>query len=250
MSQHAVITGGGSGIGLAIAKRMDAAGIKTSIIGRHMERLQEVAATLKHAHPYQLDISQYGNVLSVTALIEAERGPVDILVNNAGSAQTAPFDKMPQEMWKHMLDINLNGTFYMTQALLMGMKQRGAGRIINIASTAGMKGYAYTSAYCAAKHGVIGMTKSLALELAKTDITVNAICPGFTDTDIVGNALDNITEKTGRSRADALAELVKHNPQGRLIDPDEVAAQVMWLCADEARSITGQALAVAGGEIM
>lgn len=247
---HAVITGGGSGIGLAIAKAFDNRGIKTSIIGRHMERLQDAAATLQHATPFQLDITEPGNVMSVVALIEQQQGPIDILVNNAGAAKTAPFQKMSYENWQKMISVNLNGTFLMTQNVLMTMAQRGHGRIINIASTAGLKGYGYTSAYCAAKHGVIGLTKALALELAQTKITVNAVCPGFTDTDIVEEAITNITQKTGRSKEEALGELVKHNPQKRLIQPEEVAETVLWLCHSHSESITGQSIAVAGGEIM
>mgnify|MGYP000141489474 CR=1 FL=1 len=248
--KHAVITGGGSGIGLAIAKAFDQEGIKTSIIGRHMERLQEAAATMKHSNPYQLDVTEPGNVMSVVALIEQQQGPIDILVNNAGAASTAPFQKMSYDRWQKMINVNLNGTFLMTQNVLMTMAQRGVGRIINIASTAGLKGYGYSSAYCAAKHGVIGLTKALALELARTKITVNAICPGFTDTDIVEDAIDNIVKKTDRSREEALGELVKYNPQKRLIQPKEVAETVLWLCSPQSRSITGQSIAVAGGEIM
>ncbi len=149
-----------------------------------------------------------------------------------------------------MLAVNLTGTFLCAQAALRGMKEKGWGRIINVASTAGLKGYAYTAAYTAAKHGVIGMTRSLALELSAYDITANCLCPGFTDTAIVADALDNITTTTGRSREEALAEFVKHNPQKRLIDPAEVAASAVWLCGDASKSITGQSISIAGGEVM
>jgi 3-hydroxybutyrate dehydrogenase len=177
-------------------------------------------------------------------------GPVGILINNAGQAVSAPIGKTDLALWNQMLAVNLTGTYLGIHAVLPGMLQAGWGRIVNIASTAALKGYPYVAAYCAAKHGVLGLTRALALELAKKPVTVNAVCPGYTETDIVRDALANIQAKTGRGEAEALAELVKHNPQGRLVQPAEVANAVLWLCQPGSESITGQAISVAGGETM
>lgn len=177
-------------------------------------------------------------------------GPVDILVNNAGQAASAPFGRTDVTLWRHMLAANLDGVFYCTQAALPGMLGAGWGRIVNIASTAGLRGYGYVSAYCAAKHGVIGLTRALALELATKNITVNAVCPGFTETGMLTATIDNIVAKTGRTPDQARAELASLNPQKRLVQPSEVANAVAWLCLPGSESITGQAITVAGGEVM
>jgi NAD(P)-dependent dehydrogenase (short-subunit alcohol dehydrogenase family) len=179
----------------------------------------------------------------------AERAPIDLLIANAGSAVSAPFLKSDGALFQRMFDVNVMGVVNAAQAVLKPMQERGFGRIVAVASTAGLKGYPYVSAYCAAKHAVVGFVRALALETATSGVTVNAVCPGFTDTDLVAESLDRIVAKTGRSREEALAEFVKHNPQGRLIDPAEVADAVLWLCSDGARSVTGQAIAVAGGEV-
>lgn len=244
--QHAMVTGGATGIGLAIAKSLASAGARVTIASRNIERASAIAAELDGVTGARLDVA---DPASIAAAFDAA-GPVDILVNNAGVAYSAPFDRTTLEQWTDSIAVNLTGTFLCAQAALKSMRERGSGRIINIASTAGLKGYAYTSAYTASKHGVVGMTRSLALELASTGITVNSVCPGFTDTDIVADAAANIQSKTGRSQEEALAELVKHNPQGRLISPAEVADAVLWLCQNSSCSITGQAIVVAGGEIM
>jgi 3-hydroxybutyrate dehydrogenase len=176
-------------------------------------------------------------------------GPVDLMIANAGAAASAPFMKSGPDVFRQMLDVNLLGVTNVAQAVLGAMTERGFGRIVAVASTAGLKGYPYVSAYCAAKHAVIGFVRALALETAKTGVTVNAVCPGFTDTDLVAESLERIMAKTNRTRDEALGELVKHNPQGRLIDPSEIADAVLWLCGEGARSVTGQAIVVAGGEI-
>jgi NAD(P)-dependent dehydrogenase (short-subunit alcohol dehydrogenase family) len=177
-------------------------------------------------------------------------GRVDILVNNAGQAESAPLAKTDLALWQRMLAANLTGTFLCTREALPEMAARGAGRVVNVASTAGLVGYAYVAAYCAAKHGVVGLTRAAALECAKTGVTVNAVCPGYTETDIVAAAVANIVAKTGKSEAEARAALVARNPQGRMVQPAEVAAAVLWLCLPAAASVTGQAIAVAGGEVM
>jgi NAD(P)-dependent dehydrogenase (short-subunit alcohol dehydrogenase family) len=177
-------------------------------------------------------------------------GAVDILVNNAGQAASSPFMRTDAAMWQRMLDVNLSGAYHCIQAALPGMLDAGWGRIVNVASTAGLTGYRYVAAYCAAKHGLVGLTRALALELAAKGITVNAVCPGYTETDIVQEAVANIVRKTGRSEAQARSELAAGNPQGRLVRPEEVAHAVAMLCMPDAAALNGQSIAVAGGEVM
>lgn len=249
-NKHAVITGGGRGIGAAIADSLCEAGTHVTIMGRNGLVLEEKASGLTNCQAVTCDVT---NVTSVTAAFDQARekyGPVDILVNNAGAAQSQPFLKTDPALFRQMLDVNLMGPYHCIQAILQEMIDNGGGRIINIASTAALKGYSYVTAYGAAKHGVLGLTRSLALEMATKGVTVNAVCPGFTDTDIARDAIRNIVAKTGRTEDEAIRELVVHNPQKRLIQPEEVAASVLWLCGREASSITGQAIAVAGGEVM
>jgi len=249
--QHAVITGAGRGIGAAIANALAQHGARLTLMGRDALRLQHKVAELGSniACAVAVDVTQAESVVSAFAKAQATFGPVTILINNAGNAESAPIHKTGLGLWQRMLAVNLTGTFLCTQQVVPEMSKRGWGRVINIASTAGLIGYAYVSAYCAAKHGVIGFTRSLALELALKGVTVNAVCPGYTDTDLVADSVQNIVAKTGRSAEQAIAELVKSNPQKRLIKPDEVANAVAWLCLPGSESITGQAIAVAGGEV-
>jgi NAD(P)-dependent dehydrogenase (short-subunit alcohol dehydrogenase family) len=184
------------------------------------------------------------------AAATAANGEVEILVNNAGVAGSAPFHRMDSAHWRQLIDTNLTGNFLCARQVYPAMRKAGWGRIVNIASTAGLKGYPYIAAYTASKHGAIGLTRALALEAARTGVTVNAVCPGYTETDIVRGTIDNIVAKTGRSADEALGELTAHNPQARLIQPWEVAETVAWLCLAAADSITGQSIAVAGGEVM
>lgn len=248
--RHAIVTGAGRGIGAAIARRLAADGARLTLFGRQMEPLQALAAELgAGARAIVCDVADAASV--ARAVQQAvEGGTVHILVNNAGQAASAPFTRTTDELWQQMLGVNLTGTFLVTRAVLPGLLAAGFGRIVNVASTAGQRGYAYVSAYVAAKHGVIGLTRSLALEVAVKGITVNAVCPGYTDTDLLQQSVDNVIAKTGRSADEARAEFARHNPQGRIVRPEEVADTVAWLCTDGAAAINGQSISVSGGEVM
>jgi 3-hydroxybutyrate dehydrogenase len=247
-SPHALVTGGGRGIGREIASALVRAGATVTVLGRHRETLDGTIATGAAHFAAVADVADQVSV--ATAIAEAAaRQPIDILIANAGIAESAPFAKSDAALFRRMMDVNFMGVVHSIQAVLPSMKERPSGRIVAVASTAGLKGYAYVSAYSAAKHAVVGLVRSLALELASTRITVNAVCPGFTDTDLITASIDTIMKKTGRSQEQAVAELAKHNPQGRLVTPAEVADTVLWLCGEAAGAVTGQAIAVAGGEV-
>ncbi len=245
---HALVTGGGRGIGRAIAAELTRAGATVTVLGRNQSVLNEAVSAGAAHFAASADVADRAGLSAAIAEVAA-RQPVDILVANAGVAESASFGKTDTALFQRMMDVNFMGVVHAMQAVLPAMRDRPYGRIIAIASTAGLKGYPYVSAYVAAKHAVVGLTRSLALELATTRVTVNAVCPGFTDTDLVAGSIDTIMTKTGRSREQALAELSRHNPQGRLVAPAEVADTVLWLCGEGAGAITGQAIAVAGGEI-
>lgn len=247
-SSHALVTGGGRGIGRAIASSLVKAGATVTIMGRNLAVLNEVVAAGDAHHALSADVSDQAAMQSAIADVAA-RQPIDILVANAGAAESAPFLKSDAALFQRMMDVNFMGVVHATHAVLPDMVARKSGRIIAVASTAGLKGYGYVSAYVAAKHAVVGLVRSLALEVATKNVTVNAVCPGFTETDLLEGSIDNIMSKTGRTREQAIAELAKHNPQGRLVKPEEVADAVLWLCGTGAGSITGQSIAVAGGEV-
>lgn len=251
---HAVVTGGGRGIGAAIAEALANLGASVSLIGRNAEVLQATADRIVKEHGVKVatasaDVADEAAIRKAMTTVTGVLGAPTILVNNAGVAVSAPFLKSDAAFWRKVLDIDLMGAVYCTQAVLPAMLEAKWGRVVNIASTAGIVGSAYITTYCAAKHGMIGLTRALAMETARTGVTVNAVCPGYTDTDMTAQSIANIMKKTGRSREEAIASLVAHNPQGRLIQPAEVADAVAWLCGDNAASVTGQSIVIAGGEI-
>jgi NAD(P)-dependent dehydrogenase (short-subunit alcohol dehydrogenase family) len=249
--RHALVTGAARGIGAAIARTLAAEGASLTLLGRNQAALRALAHELPGSHGIAVaDVSNADEVNAAFALAQSERGALHILVNNAGQAESATFARTSLELWQRMLAVNLTGTFLCSQAALPQMLAGGGGRIVNIASTAAQKGYAYVSAYVAAKHGVLGLTRSLALEVARKGITVNAVCPGYTETDILRESVANVVAKTGRSEADAIAEFARGNPQQRIVQPQEVADAVRWLCGSGAAAITGQAISVSCGEVM
>ena len=251
--KHALVTGGSRGIGAAVTEMLLAQGARVTSVNRTstaMPNRAMAAETRDALHHVTADISDLESVQKAFESARGRFGEIAILVNNAGQAASAPFLKTDAALWRRMMAVNLDGTFHCTQAALPGMLAAAWGRIVNIASTAGLIGYGYVTAYCAAKHGVVGLTRSLALEVATKGVTVNAVCPGYTDTDIVKEAVANIVAKTGRTPEQAQAELASRNPQKRLVRAEEVANAVAWLCLPGSEAITGQAIAVAGGEIM
>lgn len=249
--RHALVTGAGRGIGAAIAARLAEEGARVTLLSRTQNQLDQVAATLGGcAQTVSADITDSQSIRWAFAQAVQSFGAVDILINNAGQARSAALHRAPEELWDAMLAVNLTGTYHGIRAVLPAMIERGFGRIVNVASTAGIHGYPYVTAYCAAKHGVIGLTRALALEVAQRNITVNAVCPGYTDTGFFEEAVANIQQTTGRSAETARSALTKSNPQGRLVQPREVAHTVAWLCLPGTESITGQSIAIAGGEVM
>ena len=249
--RHALVTGATRGIGAEIAAALAADGARVTLLGRDAARLTEVSARIgeRAAATVTADITRADAVREAFAAARRQLGPVHILVNNAGQAASAKFADTDEALWNRLLGVNLTGTYLCTREAVPDMLEAGFGRIVNIASIAGLRGAAYVSAYAASKHAVIGLTRSLALEYAARNITVNAVCPGYTDTEMVRQAIGNIMQKTGRSESEALAALTITNPQRRLITPAEVSNAVIWLCRPGTESVTGQSIVIAGGEV-
>ena len=252
--RHVVVTGAARGIGAAIAHLLAADGHRLTLLGRRLDALQALAASLPGIHHCAVaDVSNEAQVQAAFDSARAALGPVWGLVNNAGQAESAPLQRTSAELWQRMLAVNLTGSFLCCRAALADLLAAGGhgpGRIVNIASTAGQRGYAYVAAYSAAKHGVVGLTRSLALELAASGVTVNAVCPGYTETDLLRESLANVVAKTGRSPEQARAEFAAGNPQRRIVQPEQVADAVRWLLGEGAAAVTGQCISVCGGEVM
>lgn len=247
--RHVVVSGGGSGVGARIAEEMAFAGAKVTILGRREAPLKEVAGKHKFIGWATCDVTDPEAVQAALRQARDLNGGIDVAVANAGAAESVPFSKMTADDLNAMLSVNLSGVVNLWQAALQDMQKAGWGRLIAVASTAGLKGYPYVTGYCAAKHGVVGLTRALAHELGTTGVTVNAICPGFIETPMLDRSIANIVEKTGMSEEKAARSLTRGNPQGRFIQTDEVSGTALWLCSDAARSVNGHALSLSGGEI-
>lgn len=248
MSRHAMITGAGTGIGEAISRQLHTEGYRVTLVGRRIEPLETLSASLGEGSQAATgDVTDRPNVTAAFSAARERFGDIEILVNCAGIAPTAPFHRVDFADWQRTMDVNVNGVFHCSQIALESMLSKGWGRIINIGSVASLRGFPYVSGYCASKHAVLGLTRALALEVATQGITVNAICPGYVDTDIVREAISEIVTKTGRTEGEAMQHFTESNPQGRLVDATEVASAVSWLCSDGAASVTGQAVAIDGG---
>ncbi len=248
--KHAIVTGGGKGIGAAIAQALAAQGAKVSIMGRDQEAIDAQAKKLgANAFAHQCDVTSDASVAAAFAACFKHFGDPYILVNNAGQAEAAGFAEMSRKLWDRIIAVNLTGTFLCTHQVIGKMTAARSGRIVNIASTAALKGYSKISAYCASKHGVLGLTRALAQETAKLGITVNAVCPGYTDTEMAQRGIENLQKSLGKTEAEAKQMLLRANPRGTFITPEEVAAAVVFLCSPEASDITGIALPIAAGEV-
>ena len=251
---HAVVTGGSRGIGAAVARRLAAQGASVTVLGRTEAPLRALADALAAEHDRPMwaapaDVTDAEAVRRAFASARETLGPVAVLVNNAGAVESTPFLDLGEDRWRALLDVNLTSAFRCTQAALPDMLAAGWGRVVNVASVAGVTGAPYVSAYVAAKHGLVGLTRSLAVEVARKGVTVNAVCPGYVDTDLVADSVDALHAATGKPAAELRDALVRHNPVGRMLTPGEVASSVAWLCHPEQAMVTGHALVLSGGEV-
>ena len=251
-NHHVLVTGGGTGIGAAIARALGEAGAAVTVAGRRKAPLDDVAVSLPKGKAVVADVTREVDCAAMVEAARAAYGPLDIIIANAGLAESTPAAKIDLAHWQRAIGVNLTGAFLTVKAALADVtrsKADGARRIVFVASTAGLKGYPYVAAYCAAKHGVVGLMHALSVEFGGKGVTVNAVCPGYTETPLLDAAVDNISTKTGRPAADARAGLAKDNAHGRLITPEEVAQTVLWLCSPAAASVNGQAIVIAGGQL-
>jgi NAD(P)-dependent dehydrogenase (short-subunit alcohol dehydrogenase family) len=246
--KHIVVTGGGSGVGAEIAAQFSAAGGAVSILGRRREALERVAARIG-ATPISCDVTERRVVQQALETARARNGPIHVAVANAGAAVSKPFARIDAADWQGALDVNLTGVFNIWQACMGEMQGAGAGRLIAVASTAGLKGYPYVTGYCAAKHGVVGLTRALALELGRSGVTVNAVAPGFVETPLLERSIQRIGQKTGQPHDQVAKRLMAGNPQARFIQVGEVASAVLWLASEAAGAVNGHVLPISGGEI-
>jgi NAD(P)-dependent dehydrogenase (short-subunit alcohol dehydrogenase family) len=252
--RHALVTGAGGGIGAAVARRLAALGARVSLVGRTAAPLEALAAELarQHGRPFAAapaDVTDAAALDGAFAAARAALGPVAVLVNNAGAADSTPFLRLEEDRWAALLDVNLTSAYRCARRALPDMLAGGWGRVVNVASVAGLTGIPYVSAYVAAKHGLVGLTRSLAVEFAKKGVTVNAVCPGYVDTPLVAQSVASLREKTGKSEEELRAAFIRHNPVGRMLTPEEVAGAVAWLCHPEQAMVNGHALVLSGGEV-
>jgi NAD(P)-dependent dehydrogenase (short-subunit alcohol dehydrogenase family) len=238
------VTGGGSGIGTAVAEALAAAGARLTLVGRDEARLRERACALPDARALVCDVTDEDAVRRACD----DAGPVDLLVNNAGAATSAPLHRTTLADFRRLLDVNVTGAFLCCRGLVPGMRARGFGRIVNVASVAGLRGYAYVSAYCASKHALVGLTRALARELVRDGVTVNAVCPAYTETPMLERAVTGVAAQTGRDEEAALGAILRESGQERVVQPDQVASAVVWLCLPQQGAVTGETLVISGGE--